>query len=384
MAASDPEELIVGDSEVITRVRDRAKRIAPSSVKVLVTGESGVGKDVFARYLHRHSQRAGRPFVAVNCAGVAETLLESELFGHVKGSFTGAYRDKMGRLQLADKGTIFLDEIGEMSPRMQALLLRFLENGEIHPVGTDRALAQVDVRVIAATNRDLAEMVTLGAFRRDLLYRIRVAHLHVPPLRERREDIPALVRHFIARLGRKCRFSDEAMEACFRYDWPGNIRELQGLVEQACLMATGDVVALHELPPEFRRERVTVTLAGERRRQTGDKIFDQLVSGAFGFWTDVHPLFISRDLTRHDLRHVIRRGLRVTCGNYRALVTLFRIPESDYKRFLNFLSTHDCMPDFREFRDGATTAAREARRLRSVSADSPFTRQNDDGTDRPV
>src|SRR5688572_23142439 len=153
------ESLIVGESDVIRKVRDRARRIAPSSVKVLITGESGVGKDVFARYLHKHSQRSSRPFVAVNCAGVTETLLESELFGHVKGSFTGAYRDKMGRLQLADTGTIFLDEIGEMSPRMQALLLRFLENGEIHPVGTDRALARVDVRVIAATNRDLTEMV---------------------------------------------------------------------------------------------------------------------------------------------------------------------------------------------------------------------------------
>jgi DNA-binding NtrC family response regulator len=366
VAKESLESLIVGESDVIRKVRDRARRIAPSSVKVLITGESGVGKDVFARYLHEHSQRSSRPFVAVNCAGVTETLLESELFGHVKGSFTGAYRDKMGRLQLADTGTIFLDEIGEMSPRMQALLLRFLENGEIHPVGTDRALARVDVRVIAATNRDLPEMVAHGTFRRDLLYRVRVAHLHVPPLRERREDIPALVRHFIARLSKRCRFSDDAMEACRNYDWPGNIRELQGVVEQTCLMSPGEAVGFDDLPPEFHRQARGFPVTGERRRQTGDKIFEQLVTGSFNFWTDVHQLFISRDLTRHDLRHLIRRGLRVTCGNYRALVTLFRIPEGDYKRFLNFLSTHDCMPDFREFRDGATTAEREARNLRRL------------------
>jgi transcriptional regulator with PAS, ATPase and Fis domain len=375
MVAKDPEELIVGESESIRRVRDRVRRIAPSAVKVLITGESGVGKDVFARYLHAHSQRAAQAFVAVNCAGVAETLLESELFGHVKGSFTGAYRDKMGRLQLADQGTIFLDEIGEMSPRMQALLLRFLENGEIHPVGTDRALARVDVRVIAATNRDLTEMVALGTFRKDLLYRIRVAHVHIPPLRDRREDIPALVRFFIGRLGRKCRFSDEAMEACLRYDWPGNIRELQGLVEQTCLLATGDTVVLDDLPPELHRQARVVAVSGERRRQTGDKIFEQLVAGSFGFWSD--QLFINRDLTRHDLRHLIRRGLRVTCGNYRALVTLFRIPEGDYKRFLNFLSTHDCMPDFREFRDGRTTAEREAREVRRYS------KRTEPGSERP-
>ena len=175
-----------------------AVRAAESPAKVLITGESGVGKDVVARYIHSHSSRRQTPFVAVNCAGVTETLLESELFGHVKGSFTGAYRDKRGKLQLAHRGTLFLDEVGEMSLRMQALLLRFLENGEIQAVGSDQSQARVDVRVVAATNRNLDELVAAGQFREDLLYRLRVIHLHVPPLRERAEDVDALIRHFLA------------------------------------------------------------------------------------------------------------------------------------------------------------------------------------------
>src|SRR4051812_31640729 len=178
---------VVGDSAVMTQVRELARRIASGDPKVLITGESGVGKDVVARFIHEHSPRASRAFVAVNCAAISETLLESELFGHVKGSFTGAYRDKVGRLQIADRGTVFLDELGETTPRMQALLLRFLENGEIQPVGSESVAARVNVRVIAATNRELSSLVGSGQFREDLMYRIKVVHLHIPPLRERLE-----------------------------------------------------------------------------------------------------------------------------------------------------------------------------------------------------
>ena len=347
---------VIGESDVIRRVRDWATKIGPSNVKVLITGESGVGKDVFSRYLHAYSARSNRAFIAVNCAGVTETLLESELFGHVKGSFTGAYRDKVGRLQLADKGTIFLDEVGEMSPRMQALLLRFLENGEIHPVGSDTSLARVDVRVIAATNRNLDEMVSSGAFRLDLLYRIRVAHLHIPPLRERREDIPLLVRHFVSKLGQDLRFSEDAMKALQRYNWPGNIRELQSLVEHAVLMSDS-VVTLDDLPSELQRREKSSRGVSDRKSELGDKLYEQLLEGGFDFWSDVHALFLNRDLTRHDLRHLIRRGLKTTYGSYRALLPLFRIPDEDYKRFLNFLATHDCMPNFREFRSGLVADA---------------------------
>ena len=167
--------------------------------KVLLTGESGVGKDVIAQYIHHNSRRSSAEYVAVNCAGLTESLLESELFGHVKGSFTGAYRDKPGKLQIAHRGTLFLDELGEMSLRMQALLLRFLENGEIQAVGSDWTKATVDVRVIAATNGNLPELIATGRFREDLLYRLRVIHLHIPPLRSRPADIRPLATHFLAR-----------------------------------------------------------------------------------------------------------------------------------------------------------------------------------------
>src|SRR3954471_13721366 len=180
---------IVVRSRAMRQLFETATRAAARQTKVLITGESGVGKDVLARYIHVHSPRAAHPFVAVNCAGLAETLLESELFGHVKGSFTGAYRDKRGKLELADGGTIFLDEVGEMTPRMQALLLRFLESGEVQPVGSVGTNRRVDARVTTATNRNLREMAAAGTFREDLLYRIRVIQIHLPPLRQRRDDI---------------------------------------------------------------------------------------------------------------------------------------------------------------------------------------------------
>src|SRR5437588_938069 len=191
---------LIGTSLAILELIQEIDRVAKSDAKVLVTGESGVGKELVAHAIHRASPRAGRPMIAVNCAGLAETLLESELFGHVKGSFTGAYRDKLGKLELAAGGTMFLDEVGEMTPRMQALLLRFLESGEVQPVGGDSMHRRVDARVIAATNRDLEKMTKAGTFREDLLYRIRVVHLHVPPLRERTEDIRPLLMHFLARI----------------------------------------------------------------------------------------------------------------------------------------------------------------------------------------
>src|SRR5262245_17997922 len=183
---------LIVTSASMTALVAAADRAASSDGKVLITGESGVGKDLIARSIHYRSRRAAQAFVPVNCAGLTESLLESELFGHVKGSFTGAYRDKLGKLQAAHGGTIFLDEVGEMSLRMQAMLLRFLENGEIQAVGADARVTTVNVRVIAATNRNLPELIAAGQFREDLLYRLRVIHIEVPPLRERREDLPVL------------------------------------------------------------------------------------------------------------------------------------------------------------------------------------------------
>jgi len=228
---------LVGSSPSMVDLKAEVERVARSDAKVLITGESGCGKELVANAVHSGSSRANREFVAVNCAGLPETLLESELFGHVKGSFTGAYRDKLGKLELADQGTMFLDEIGEMTLRMQGLLLRFLETGELQKVGADRVVGRVDVRVIAATNRNLREMIGQGTFREDLFYRLNVIHLVVPPLRDRRDDIPPLAQHFLDHFCRRGSYppreiAPEAVEALTQYSWPGNVRELENVIER--------------------------------------------------------------------------------------------------------------------------------------------------------
>ncbi len=344
--------VIVGASPALKELMSAAAKIASSDAKTLITGESGVGKDVFARFIHANSSRAAQRYVALNCASFSETLLESELFGHVKGSFTGAYRDKIGKLQQAHRGTIFLDEIAEMSLRMQAMLLRFLENGEVHPVGSDAPATRVDVRVVSATNRDLVGMIDRGEFREDLLYRIKVTHLHVPSLRQRREDIRPLIEHTIAKTGKRVAVSDEALARLEAYTWPGNVRELQNVVEQLVALATDNAVSVDELPQNI----VVAGQAGhaypkrERRRRVSDDLYEGLVSGGLNFWNDVHGTFTSRDLTRNDIRQLFRRALATTGGNYRAVLQLFGMEQQDYKRLMNFLAAHECAIDYREFR----------------------------------
>ena len=330
-----------------------AERAARSDAKVLVTGESGSGKDLVAHHIHAYSKRRAHQFVAVNCGGLAESLLESELFGHVKGSFTGAHRDKPGKVQVAHRGTLFLDEVGEMSLRMQALLLRFLESGEVHAVGSDAVADHVDVRIIAATNRNLAELVASGQFREDLLYRLRVIHIEVPPLRDRQADIRALVPYFLERSGRRITVSEEALQLLEKYRWPGNVRELQNIIEQTLWLVDSDVIIPDHLPAAVRNAGQSIAPLRERRRQVADQLYEALVASGYSFWQHIHPLFLSRDITRHDMRELVRRGLMTTHGNYRMLLKLFGMSPQDYKRFLNFLATHDCRPDFREFRTGS-------------------------------
>ena len=354
---------IIAASPAMLECLAMARRAAAGESKVLVTGESGVGKDLNARTIHVHSPRANGPFVAVNCAGLTETLLESELFGHVKGSFTGAYRDKAGKLQQAHRGTLFLDEVGEMSLRMQALLLRFLETGEVQSVGAHGSSGIANVRVIAATNRNLADRVAAGEFREDLLYRLRVIHIHVPALRERREDVPVLIDHLLKRSKRAVAISDEAMQVLLRYRWPGNVRELQNVVEQALWFAEHDVIDVGHLPRGLNTGGESLLPTRERRRQVADQLYDALVSGGYSFWEHIHPIFLSRDITRHDVRELVVRGLRTTHGNYRALLRLFGIPHQDYKRFHNFLMTHGCKVDYRVFRQGTPEPARAPRVL---------------------
>jgi transcriptional regulator with PAS, ATPase and Fis domain len=349
------------------RLLEFAQRAAASPAKVLITGESGTGKDLIARYVHAHSPRRAGQYVAVNCAGVTESLLESELFGHVKGSFTGALRDKVGTLQRAHRGTLFLDEVGEMSLRMQAMLLRFLETGEIQAVGEDRgSKAIADVRVIAATNRNLPEMVSTGHFREDLLYRLRVIHLHVPPLRDRTDEIKPLAAAFIERFGPGVAFTDEVWTALAAHRWPGNVRELQNVIEQMVSMAMPGVsVELDQVPLTVRASSTAVLPSRERRRQVADDLYQALVGGHHSFWEHIHPLFLNRDITRHDIRELVRRGLSVTRGNYRGLLELFRMPPEDYKRFMNFLTTHGCRADFREFRSPNATVSTAVRPVRA-------------------
>ena len=342
---------IVGSSPALRRILDLAMHAAAKNVKVAITGESGVGKDVLARFIHAHSPRASKPFVALNCAGIAETLLESELFGHVRGSFTGAYRDKVGCFELAHQGTVFLDEIGDMGPRMQGLLLRFLETGEIRRVGSDTATRHVDVRIISATNRNLYDMVRKGQFREDLYYRVHVVQLEVPPLRDRKEDIRALLQYMAAKAGERLVFSDAALRLLDVYRWPGNVRELQNVVEQLASMVHARPVEPADLPAAVSsRPHGPVEVLHDRRRSIVTELYDGLTAGQLHFWEDVHRLFTSRDLTRADLRQLIRRGLIASGGSYRGLLRLFGMAQADYKSLLNFLAAHDCRVDSRRFR----------------------------------
>ena len=347
---------LIGTSAAMTDLKAEIERVARSDAKVLITGESGCGKELVAQAVHSGSPRADRAFVAVNCAGLPETLLESELFGHVKGSFTGAYRDKLGKLEMAANGTVFLDEIGEMTLRMQGLLLRFLETGELQKVGADRVLGRVDVRVIAATNRDLRDMIAQGTFREDLYYRLNVIHLVVPPLRERREDIPSLATHFLQHFTRAGHYvareiSPLAMEALVQYSWPGNVRELENVIERLAVTIGTESIQAEDLPLDIRvRQGASVRPKRERRRTVADELYKRLLDERESFWSVVYPLYMQREITRGNVRDLVRKGLEEARGNYKIVARLFNMEQSDYKRFLNFLRKHDCQVPFKEYR----------------------------------
>jgi transcriptional regulator with PAS, ATPase and Fis domain len=346
---------LIGASNQLRELIEEIERISTSDAKVLITGESGAGKELVARAIHAGSPRVREPFVPINCAGMPETLLESELFGHVKGSFTGAYRDKPGKLEYADKGTVFLDEIGEMTPRLQGLLLRFLETGELQKVGSDRASGRVNVRVIAATHRDLRTMIADGHFREDLFYRLNVIHLMVPALRERREDIPELVNHFLKRFANGSAvvkgISKDAMAALCEYPWPGNVRELENAMERLVVKARTAEAGIDDLPVEVRMQRgVSIRPKRERRRTVADDLYRKLREEQQSFWTTVYPLYMEREITKENVRDLVRKGLEESRGNYRIVAKLFNMEPNDYKRFLNFLRKHDCQLPFKEYR----------------------------------
>ena len=258
--------MIVGESEKINALKQQIALAGPTNGWVLIQGESGTGKELVARAIHRTSKRNSGPFVEVNCAAIPQELIESELFGHEKGSFTGAIGMKRGKFEVADKGTIFLDEIADMSLATQAKVLRVLQGQEFQRVGGTRTI-KVDVRVIAASNKNLADEIKKGAFREDLYYRLNVIPLNVPPLRERSDDIPRLVRHFLQEFsneyGQKPKtIDDDALALFVRYAWPGNVRELRNIIERLLIMAPGPVIRLSDIPPPLSMDQ-----AGQKGRE---------------------------------------------------------------------------------------------------------------------
>jgi DNA-binding NtrC family response regulator len=337
-------------------LREEIDYAAGCDAKVLITGPSGAGKELVARLVHLQSRRRQGPLVAINCAALPDSLLESELFGHVRGSFTSAIRDKSGLLESAQGGTIFMDEVAEMSARMQALLLRFLETGEIQRVGAERQQVASNVRVVAATNRNLTERMTAGEFREDLFYRLNVIHLTIPPLRERREDIMPLLAHY---LGIFCQrqqlavpeIAAEARHLLERYDWPGNVRELRNVAERLCYRAVPFVTSMvlpeeitNSLPPP-KRVAPSVT-----RAQVASTLMDRMVHNGESFWDVAYAPFMTRDLTREDMRQLVLSGLERTRGSYKSLVRTFNMNAEDYRRFLNFLRKYECHMPFQRFR----------------------------------
>jgi Nif-specific regulatory protein len=313
------EHNMVGESNPMQRVYHFISKVAPTESTVLITGESGTGKELAARAIHRNSKRGNKPFIAVNCAALNESLLESELFGHEKGAFTGALTQKKGRLEVADGGTLFLDEIGDLSPALQVKLLRVLQEREFERVGGTQTI-KVDIRLIAATNRNLEEAIEAGEFRQDLYYRLNVVSFEMPALRERREDIVLLSNYFTEKYGVKCKrrlrgLSPEARACLNAYDWPGNVRELENAIERAVVLGTTDLILPEDLPEALLEREVTVATSNsyhEAVAQTKKQIILSAVEKSKGNYTEaakllgVHPNYLHRLIRNLDLKDQIK------------------------------------------------------------------------------
>lgn len=348
------DDHITGDSSALTELQRAIARAASVDAPVLVFGESGAGKAFVAREIHTRGARRERPFVRVNCAGVPGTLLESELFGHKKGSFTGAYGDKAGRLASAQGGTVFLAEVGEMPPRIQHLVLRVIETGAVARLGAEQAPRNLNVRVIAATSRSLKELVAGGLFREDLFSRLNAIQLVVPPLRRRREDIKALAGRFLRQFTETHRSPVEAiapaaLDALMAYSWPGNVRELELVIERLVIVGRAATVQLADLPLEMRTQKPAAPDPAPAA-DVVDALYGRLTRERESFWTTVYPLYMQREITRNQVRDVVRKGLEEARGNYKIMVELFNMEAGDYKKFLNFLRKHQCQLPFKDYR----------------------------------
>jgi two-component system NtrC family response regulator len=342
---------IVGKSKAMRQIYETIEKVAQTRATVLVTGESGTGKELIARAVHFNSPRRDKPFISVNCSALPESLLESELFGHERGAFTGAYTQRKGRFELAHGGTLFLDEVSDMSAALQVKLLRVLQEMTFERVGGTRTL-QVDARLVSASNRDLRKEVDEGRFREDLYYRLKVVHIEVPPLRQRRDDIPILVHHFLEKIARSNgvqikRVSHEALKHLYQYSWTGNVRELENIIERALIMCGGEEIRLQDLPEELLRKEIPRSEAGTEPEQGLGDISDIVGKGEMlpylglnqrqlrainfvkktGFITNKYYTEINSVTNRHavsELNHMVDQGLIQRMGKGRSVRYILR------------------------------------------------------------
>jgi transcriptional regulator with GAF, ATPase, and Fis domain len=345
-----PEQTIemVGRSEPLVELQKKIEKVARYREPVLITGESGVGKEALAQSVYLLGDAQHKPFVSVNCPQYQDgNLTVSELFGHTRGSFTGAVGDHRGAFEEADGGVIFLDEIGDLQSSAQAMLLRALSTGEFRPLGASRP-RRVDVRVISATNRSLNALVMTNEFRYDLFFRLARFHVTVPPLRERGDDWRLIADHCLLRLRHKYGahkwLSPAATRVLQAYNWPGNVRQLINLVTTGYAMADGDVIEPSTFLALLNDEALNMTVASPATVVTGDALFGRLTRGGEDFWTAVYQPFMDRDLNRVQVKEVIKKALIHAEHNYRTVLELFRLPAADYQRFMDFLRHHELKP----------------------------------------
>jgi transcriptional regulator with GAF, ATPase, and Fis domain len=338
---------MIGASKAIRDVYAKIQIAARNTATVLIEGESGTGKELVAKAIHAAGPRAKEPFIAVDCGAIPEALIETELFGAKKGSYTGAAADRPGLFEAADRGTIFLDEISNTTPALQAKLLRVIQEREVRRIGETRD-RRIDVRLIVATNANLEKLVNEARFRKDLFYRLKVLYIKTPPLRNRRDDIPMLAQTFLQKLnaanGLKKYFGPGVLNHLSIQTFPGNVRELQNAIERAFFSAKGG--AITEVPLENQ-----VQSPGDADEVTS--WFKELSEGRKDFWSAIHNRYKRRDISREKILALVDLGLRSTRGSYKSLASRFHLKERDYRRFMDFLRRNECLLDFRPYRKGA-------------------------------